>query len=153
MTKRTDQDALARKLKAQGLAQTPEFSPLLHERVMAGLRALESAQAHEDSAGRSWRVVRVGLGFAAAAAIGVAAWVALKPSTLPEQRAPEIVQNQDVAPPTLVTPVQQLLGGAKTLEEGKYGYLDRDAQRLAIFVADQLPTFGAGSGNGNADHK
>jgi hypothetical protein len=30
------------------------------------------------------------------------------------------------------------------LEERKYAYLDRDAERLLVFVADQVPDFSAG---------
>jgi hypothetical protein len=119
------------------------FSRLLHERCMAALRreGLRGAQA-APARRFGWRRLAVGVGVAAAVAIG--AWLMVRTPATPE--APETPMANSGAPGipenlgTGIDP-QVTLSTAGALDERKYAYLDRDAMRLLVFVADQLPEF------------
>ena len=140
-------DELARRLKEEGLAESPAFSTELHARVMEGLRAkgLELPDQGDNRApGGPWRIfVKRVVPLAIAAGIGIVAFIALWPHTvnLPPTQQEKIVRYEPLVPDDLVKPLQDQVATptAEAWERGKYGYLDQDARRLAIFVASQLP--------------
>ncbi len=137
-------DELGRRLKEEGLAESPAFSTKLHARVMEGLRAkgLDGVKDDREDRGR-WRIfVKHVVPLAVAAGIGIAAFVVVWPhdGTVTPVQKKELVY-QSIVPDELVKPLQEQVATptAAAWERGKYGYLDQDARRLAIFVASQLP--------------
>jgi hypothetical protein len=144
-------DAVLRK-EAEAIRDRNGFSRLLHERCMDTLRrrGLHGAAEEPERARRLWRLA-VPLGVAAAAAL--AAWLILHPPQTPQTPVPEMVQIQPT--PVLPSPIgREIQGPARatsdSLEERKYAYLDRDAQRLLTFLANQLPDFNSGSDTGKS---
>ena len=151
-------DELGRQLREDGLAESPPFSAELHQRVMEGLRAkgLELAEGDDGAArGNGLRFfVRRVVPLAVAAGIGVVAFVVVWPhgEVTPEDHrvvGGAGVKYQPILPEGLVKPLQEQVTTptAEAWERGKYGYLDQDARRLAIFVASQLPGVPVAEGN------
>ena len=145
------EDRLKAQLRAEALASTPAFSDDLHQRTLAVLRAngLKGLDTETLRANR-YRLrttLKIAAPLAAAAAVVIALWINLKPAA--DTPTQQITNNDpyllpDPTPSDLVNTVAENLDlpTADTLEQAKYGYLDKDAQRLASFVVDQLPTFG-----------
>jgi hypothetical protein len=138
-------DSVGEALRAEGLAGTPAFSKELHGRVMEALRerGLESADLEGGGARASrWQLVlRRVAPLAAAAAVIVVAWLVLKPPAEPTGGGPrETVEMPTVMPRDFMQPVQVAMPTAEAWEEGKYGYLDKDARRFAVFLASQIPS-------------
>ena len=151
--KRIPETALRQRLYTEAHQTRPPFSPLLHERIMTALRASTCADPSQlpidkstiESPNRriNWRIV---IPLAAAAALALATWHSLRPAPTPEDGPPQPIAVQNLpslptVPTDLLDPVRQLTPSADTLDQAKFAYLDRDARRLALFVADQLPTF------------
>ena len=129
--------------EGRALGARDDFSPLVHERCMATLRreGLSGAGALPGRHNVGWRAV-VGIGVAAAVALG--AWLMMRVPVTPESPEPQIVMPVKADVPgngdwQVGSPIA--LPAATVLDERKYAYLDRDAKRLLIFVADQFPEF------------
>jgi hypothetical protein len=142
---RNKPDLFAERLREEGLAGTPAFSPELHARVMEALRA-KGLETHEEEIARRsrWRLILTAAApLAVAAAVGVVAWIAIQPAEVkPVDRSmPVAVEMPSVMPREIVEPVHEKVAvpTAEAWQEGKYGYLDKDARKLAIFVASQIP--------------
>jgi len=121
--------------EARQIRQKNGFSLVLHQRLMQALRAgglpAETPETHR----RHWSY-RIGIPLGLAAAVALGAWLIVR---TPE---PAIVPKQQMVYDTVPNiPANPIVVAPKTtaLEERKYAYLDRDAQRLLMFVADQLP--------------
>jgi len=143
--KRMPQDAVERRLmeEARSLRERDGFSPDLHAHMMESLRRRGLGDAADPPSRHPW-FWRAAVPLGVAAAVALAMWLIVRPSDvshppqdavaggkvpeLPAQLVPSI--DAQVAAPTV-----------RTLEEGKYAYLDRDARKLMLFVADQLPDF------------
>jgi hypothetical protein len=130
-----------------------DFSRLLHERCMAALRreGLTGAGAVPGEPFQWWRAA-AGIGVAAALALG--AWLIMRAPETPETPGPRIVTPVEPKVPAIEewqsSPIA--LPATTVLDERKYAYLDRDAKRLLLFVADQFPEFPSGAttnGTGN----
>ena len=135
---RFSNDPVAAALRAEADAHSPEFSQELHERLMAQLET-RSGGAAPLAAGDRFRPRWHWPAFGVAAAIAVAAGVlALKITTKEPVQTPDVVKVQPKEVPSL-PPVKPLLDAAgKKMDEGKYGYLDRDARRFAGFVGERI---------------
>ena len=124
--------------EAQSLRQMDGFSPLLHERIMSALRrqGLSGSPVHLERGGSAWRTV--GITAAAAAVIAVMAFIVFK-SAHPDapNPPPQVVIN----PPTPQVAAPRLDPASSAIEQRKFAYLDRDANRLFTFVSKQIPTF------------
>ena len=138
----TDLESTLRQ-EARTMHHDTKFSPILHERIMAALRreGLSAQPLAKEPSGILWRIC---LATAAAAAIAIVAWIALR-STSDEKPAPKnIVQKISPipgipqAPQVVARPVDSTTAA---LDKGKYAYLDRDAQKLVSFVTNQFPSF------------
>jgi hypothetical protein len=122
------------------------FSRLVHERCMEALRQ-KGLPAAGDERADPYRLWRIAVPVGVAAAVAVAAWMSLQgPPT--EPAAPQKIAGEHPTAPVLPVPIgPQIQGPAQatndSLEERKYAYLDRDAQHLLTFLADQLPDFGS----------
>ena len=80
-----------------------------------------------------------------AAAVGVAVWMGLPATEQTGGTGGKKLVAVVSKPVEKVVPVVAgggMNGAAAALERGKYAYLDRDANRLFMFVADQIPNFG-----------
>ncbi len=142
--KRIEDKEWERRLREEASLERPAFSMPLHEKVMGALRAEGLRTEEEKPDGRwKWRIA-LPAGLAAAAALGV--WVLVHSGNRPADNTGRIVKDPVPAVPEIVEPVRAHLGSpaAEALEEGKYAYLDRDAERLVVFVARQIPTFPTG---------
>ncbi|MFI5381695.1 MAG: hypothetical protein ACHRHE_20555 [Tepidisphaerales bacterium] len=129
---------LAKRLREEAAADSPAFSPLLHERIMQRVRSAARLPAERR---RSLPLPWV-FGLAAAAAfalaIGLPTW--LRPSK-PSVRTPRLVKVDPLPSPanivdTRVTPMYEQLASA--MDERKLAYLDRDARELTDFVKGRL---------------
>ena len=141
------QDVEARLLaEARGIRARDGFSRLLHERCMAALRreGLKRAEAMPPQRWTVWRVAAAA-GMAAVVALGV--WLVVRAPEMPVAPAPSIVGDGVPAIPGNISPGIDAQATAGALDERKYAYLDRDAKRLLVFVADQFPEFPADNGN------
>lgn len=133
-------DVLGERLRKEGLGAVSGFSPELHGRVMEALRAkgLEMPGGEEDAGGR-WRIAgRVGGLLAAAAAVGVVVWIVLRPGPPARVERPQVVEVPSVMP-EVIEPMRARMARPAAWEEARYGYLDKDARRLMVFVASQIP--------------
>jgi hypothetical protein len=143
--KRIAKDAVERRLadEARSIRAMDGFSTALHEHIMESLRrqGLSGAEAPPSRNPWYWRAA-VPLGLAAAVALG--AWLILRTPDMRDQ-PPQAVVETNVPPlPAHMLPGIDTKVTAPTtsaLDAGKYAYLDRDAHKLFIFVADQLPDF------------
>jgi hypothetical protein len=139
-------DAVERRLQeeARTLRTQTSFSPLLHARIISSLHnsdlALDAPFAPRRHTATYWRLA-IPAGIAAALAVGT--WLALRPTHHPNFPAPKITSQTQSAPiiPTPQPAPTSTDIATTTLERGKYAYLDRDANRLFTFVADQIPSF------------
>jgi hypothetical protein len=138
-------DAVENRLleEARELRGGTAFSPLLHEKIMASLRQsglAPSAAPPRREAARFWRIAVPG---AIAAAIAIATWMALRP---PQAQPAQVITVASRPGPMPEIPLPQLNSpstdvATAALERGQFAYLDRDANRLFTFVADQIPSF------------
>ncbi len=131
--------------EARGLRHGTDFSPLLHEKIMAALResglAPTAPMPRRDSP-RFWRIA-IPAGIAAAVAFGT--WIALRSPQTPPAPTPKIASRPTPPQlPAIPLPQSNPLStdvASAALERGQFAYLDRDANRLFTFVADQIPSF------------
>ena len=139
MMNRQQLQALENKLRNDARQDMPAFSLPLHQRVMDSLRESGLPREIAVEKPRHARAWRIGFPLGIAAAVAVVAWMAVS-------------RNGTIAPPPLrsiansqpskvrETPNEKVLPTADDISQAKYAYLDRDAQRFFMFVADQLPT-------------
>ena len=124
-------------LRADGRRDPPAFSLPLHRRIMEALgrQGLPREAPRAAGSSRRWVIGRIGMTLALAAGVAVAAWIVFKPA--PSPRSPV---KEQVALPKLPVPVLPAAPAPDaTIEQAKYAYLDRDARKLWMFVADQIP--------------
>ena len=119
----------------------PQYSPLLHQRILS---ALQEGGLPVDASQPRRRVTvwRIGVPVGIAAAIAVATWIALQPPPV-AQPAPGFAGSKPTPQPKVAVsqPVPDTTDVATAaLDKGKFAYLDRDASRLFTFVADQIPS-------------
>jgi hypothetical protein len=128
--------------EARVLRNTIAYSPLLHERIMDSLRRT-GLDADAGAAARRFSWWRVALPAGIAAAVAVATWIALRPAAPnpPQQIVRQPVPTQPAPIPEAPASLTPADIATNTLERGKYAYLDRDANRLFTFVANQIPSF------------
>ena len=138
--KRAQLEKLQSALQEDARRNTPAFSSPLHQRILDALRneglPQPAPRAQHAPAWRS-RAWRIGIPLAMAAGLAVAAWIILKPA--PTTPSKPMVERPTV-PPIEIPEIRTAAVPDDSLEAGKYAYLDRDAQKLWIFVANQLPT-------------
>jgi hypothetical protein len=107
----------------------PAFSEALHSKIM--LRVQHSAAAGPIAHRRPWYLSRVTWSAAASLAL-IAAILWTHSPTLPTVEKPSTAALHLPQLPDMLTPVNQ------KLEESRYAYLDRDGQRLANYLLNQL---------------
>jgi len=130
-------------LRQHAKEDMPTFSLPLHHRVMEALRVRGLPQAAPRQVmGLSWSsmVWRIGLPLAAAAAVVIVAWIVLHPVP-PAPTGGRIVNKIERPPSPLEMPKIETspLAGTNAIEDAKFAYLDRDARKLWMFVASQIP--------------
>ena len=129
-------------LRQQGQEETPPFSLPLYQRVMEALRVQGLPQASpRPVASRSWgsMALKIGLPLAAAAAVAVVAWIVLYPSAPKEDHTVRRDPPKQPAPLELPQVNAPDLAQTRALDDAKFAYLDRDARKLWMFVASQIP--------------
>ena len=107
-----------------------DFSPALHARVMAKVRA-EAAPSHVRES-RPWRYV---LAAAAMIAIAAGAWVMTRPAIEPPTPKKELAKDFSISNPMPQVASVQFSGDAGN---PAYAYLDHDAKAFGRFMAKQL---------------
>jgi hypothetical protein len=143
---RAKRQTLEKLLREHAKEDVPAFSVPLHQKIMEALRAQGLPQpAARVTSGRPWGNVawKIGVPLAAAAAIAVVAWISLHPEQPAAKENLVQVKTPKVTPkpspleiPEVTTPE---LAGTNAIEDAKYAYLDRDARKLWMFVASQIP--------------
>jgi len=140
-------DPLAALLRRAAQQETPAFSPQLHARIMAQVRQVEPQEmAMRPSVFLSRPIILL-------AAALLVAWMlwwahghypAVAPAPMAGGHNLQPTRGTDVTPTPLALPpfdtmLAHGLASAQThLDEGRFAYLDRDAQSLARYVIDQL---------------
>jgi hypothetical protein len=141
------QDVEARlRAEARGVRARDGFSRLLHERCMAALRR-EGLKGAEALPTRRWAVGRVAAAAGVAAAVALGIWLVARAPEMPVTPTPTIANGGVPAIPGNIGPGIDTQATAGAFDERKYAYLDRDAKRLLVFVADQFPKFPSDTGN------
>lgn len=131
---------LAKCLREDAAADSPAFSPLLHERIMQRVRSAARLPAEpRRTLPMPWLL---GLAAAAAVALAIGLPALLRPSKPPTQPPPVAATPVNPLPSpaaiveTQVAPIYQQL--AVAMDERKLAYLDRDARELTDFVKGRL---------------
>jgi hypothetical protein len=124
-------------MREEAMATMPEFSPLLHERIMAGLRAAEAPRTARG--GHQWWA----WGRYAAAASIVIVGATVVWSVYGSRRVTHVVKMP--SPQDISEPVDRILTSAaapavQSMDEARYGYLDHDAKNFVTFLASQMPS-------------
>jgi hypothetical protein len=135
--------------EARGIRARDGFSRLLHERCMAALRR-EGLRGAEAMLARHWSVGRVAAAAGVAAAVAVGMWLVVRTPERPETPGQQIaIPAKSQVPENIVSGIDRNMTESTTgaLAERKYAYLDRDARKLFVFVADQFPEFLPDTGN------
>lgn len=131
--------------EAKMMREKDGFSPLLHERIMAKLRAegLRAVPITPEPGVSWWRYAGP---VAAAAGVALAAWLILRPAAVEPAPRPVAGGSEHIMVnmPQIAVTQRPLDATTSALEERKYAYLDRDARKLLVFVADQLPSLPEG---------
>jgi hypothetical protein len=123
-------------MREEAMAGVPAFSPLLHERIMSGLRAAERTEVAR-AGNRGW------LRYAAALVVMTIGGAAVVWSVYgPRRVTPAVVQMP--SPQDIAEPVDRILTSAaapavQTMDEARFGYLDHDAKNFVTFLASQFP--------------
>ena len=118
-------------------AHSPSFSQELHDRMINALRTAGLPQESEENPSHRWSIWRIAAPLGLAAAVALGAWLLIKAPAPPPAPAPELA-----IPSVPKIELQNRVAPAEAaLDQQKYAYLDRDAQNLVIFIADQLPQF------------
>lgn len=122
---------LEEQLRREAALDRPEFSPLLHARIMA---ALPTQQAPARRHATAWSALAATI----LLAIGLWAWrpgIQTRPPTSPPLAVvpPRLPDLPSLMPPQRRQQLEQ------ELWESRLAYLDQDAQRLGRFLLDQLP--------------
>jgi hypothetical protein len=116
-----------KELRDEAKALNEPFSPALHARMMAAVRA-EASPVVEQRTG--WRY---GLAVAAVVAIAAGAWVLMRPAVV---EPPKPIARDF----TLDNPLRGVLPplGEQVASSSAYAYLDQDAAALGRYVMRQL---------------
>jgi hypothetical protein len=118
----------------------PAFSPLLHERIMSTLHTA-TIPTHQPATPHYFR--RSLIAVAATLLLAATAYLALRqqPSQTPPPN-PIVIEQPPTIEPTepLDLLARATAPAAETLHEARFAYIDHDAKRLMVFLADQLPT-------------
>ncbi len=151
---RMKQDVLGQSLRDEGIGMGAAFSPELHERVMGALAAAEMKDV-EPFEGRRSVIARIGIPLSIAAALAIAAgtWAVMEKTGVRVQGPGPVATGGvnsgaggGVGPAPELTPndamsVLDAHAAGDAGDDGRYAYLDRDAERFVSFVADQVPQF------------
>lgn len=128
-------DNTAKKLRDEALADSPQFSPVLHARIMQQIHG----QTRPLPALANWRIGWIASSIAAAVLFAVTIWsfnhrqikpqvIAVNPTSIPKVAIPQLA----IQFPNLSEPVNSPLSLAH------YGNLDRDAKAAADYVRNQF---------------
>jgi len=134
-----DEREIAERLRREALAQTPEYSPLLHQRMMNYVRTVSARSAHSMDGGRPG-LPRMRISAVSAAAALILLSLLVWSGWFGGRQSPVVVGPK--APPLPDVKIfEQTAADAYAqlqakLAEGQLAYLDQDARRLANFVLD-----------------
>ncbi|HVT79738.1 MAG TPA: hypothetical protein VHM90_03700, partial [Phycisphaerae bacterium] len=111
--------------EARALRLRPQYSPLVHQRMMAALqqRGLPAESSYKGP--ESLRLWKIGIPLGIAAALAAAAWISLQPREH-AQPAPKIADNPPPPQPTTIarqSPPDSTDIATATLDRGKFAYL------------------------------
>lgn len=131
---------LANRLREEAAADSLEFSPLLHERIMQRVRSATRRPAEPRHVLRMPWVLSLAAAAVVAMAVGLPALLRpSKPPVHPPQVAGTAI-NPLPSPANIVdhqfAPMYQQFASA--MDERKLAYLDRDARELTDFVKGRL---------------
>ncbi len=141
------QDVEARlRAEARGIWARDGFSRLVHERCMAALRR-EGLRSAETPPTRRWTAGRLAASAGVAAAVILGIWLIIQAPEMPAPPPPTVAGGGMPASPGSVGPGIDAQATVGVLDERKFAYLDRDAKKLLVFVADQFPDFPSDTGN------
>jgi hypothetical protein len=139
----SDHNLLEAGLRKEATTHSPQYSALLHERVMQRIArdgAAQSAMPITALRDYNWRFL-VGTAAAMLVLIPTGLWWSSSQMKPEHRPSPAVVVLPlppfDTALASAFEPASDQLG------QGRYAYLDQDAQRFTQFVADQfdvLPT-------------
>ena len=139
-----DHDVLRELLGKESRRELPEFSPLLHARIMRNIRECERT----DTSPR-WRLTPAWYGLAAAAAlaIGVSLWVfSTAPNKVVHPSPVAINPSNPTVTPTYPDPetgIQTAVVDAQSgLNQERYAGLDSDANNLVNYAINQIDPLG-----------
>lgn len=129
------EQTLAAALKAQAEASSPTYSPLLHERIMQGVRSSAPMPELRQQHRPRW-VWWLGPLAAAAALIALAVWL------WPQPKPPQIVTTTPASLPSFDPLVQKAAVMRDQIEseltQAQLAYLDHDVTKLARFLITQM---------------
>ena len=131
---------LRQKLKDEAAVKAPQFSPLLHARIMQQIKTRPAVQPAADSVPpSSWRTQWMIPSLATAALLLIAIAMRLRAPQTPHPA----VQARVVPPNPSITQLTQELtslreAANKPLTDANFGYLDRDAKNVLHFVINQF---------------
>jgi hypothetical protein len=136
-TDHNDHDVLRELLVKDSRRELPEFSPLLHARIMRNIQECDRTAAQ-----RQWRISPGWYGLAAAAvlAIGVSLWMFL-PSNAVKSTSTALITPSPSAQPTDADPdvsIAIATAAQSDLAQARYAGLDDDAQNLVNYAMDQV---------------
>jgi|SRR5271170_6382480 len=138
----TDRDVLRELLNKESRRELPEFSPLLHARIMRNIQECE-----QPSTQRQWRLLPAWYGLAAAAvlAIGVSLWIFAASNTT-RLAQPIVVNNPSVtsspSQPLADTFDPEVTTVQNDIAQQGYAGLDDDAKNLVSYAMDQVDPLG-----------
>ena len=141
-TDHTDRDVLRELLSKESRRELPEFSPLLHARIMRNILECE-----RPSTDRHWRLMPTWYGLAAAAvlAIGVSLWMFSGTNTTKPQIGinPQSVTTTSSSQPLIADTIDTEVTTAQNdIAQQGYAGLDDDAKNLVSYAMDQVDPLG-----------
>jgi hypothetical protein len=122
---------IGRKLREEALADSPNFSPLLHARIMRQIQPRATAAPLRSP----WRIGwTLPTSAAAVALLALTVWIHNHQPT-----NPKIATTKSPSIPQLAIQFPNLSEQANSsLSQARYGYLDRDAKAAADYVINQF---------------